>query len=158
MARMSEPVEHGDETPPRARTGLASWIALAVIIALLIAVALPMYGDYAHRSQAAEAVSLLSGAKTALAEYYAERKQWPGSIGEVAGATSGRYTQSLAITKGAGGSGPIELTATLRREGVDRRVAGTTVQLVSEDGGRTWTCRAGTILEKYLPGACRTPG
>lgn len=114
-----------------------------------------MYGDYANRSQAAEAVSLLGGAKTPLAEYFSDHKKWPRSLGEVAGTTSGKFMQSVAITRGAGGAGEIELTATMRTEGVDRRVRGQTVRMFSADGGKTWTCRPGTMPAKNLPGSCR---
>jgi type IV pilus assembly protein PilA len=133
----------------------SSWFALAALTAIVVAVALPMYGDYTHRSQASEAVSLLAGAKTPLAEYFSDHKKWPRSLGEVAGTTSGKYTRSVEITRGAGGTGEIELTATMRAEGVDRRVRGQTVRMLSADGGKTWICRPGTMPEKNLPGSCR---
>lgn len=135
-----------------------SWLALVALVGIVIAIVLPSYGDYAHRSQASEAVSLLTGARTPLAEHYQNHKTWPKQIGEVAGNTSGRYTQSVAITKGAGGSGEIELTVTMRSEGVDRRVAGKTIRLFSQDGGKTWVCRAGTAPVTSLPMDCRPPG
>lgn len=61
----------------------------------------------------------------------------------------------MAITKGAGGAGEIELTATLKTEGVDRRVAGKSVRLLSADGGKNWVCRAGTVPERTLLFGCR---
>lgn len=67
----------------------------------------------------------------------------------------GKYTRSLAITKGAGGVSEIELTATMRIEGVDRRVAGHTLVLMSRDGGKSWSCRPGTMQKESLPAACR---
>jgi type IV pilus assembly protein PilA len=115
-----------------------------------------MYGDYTHRSQAAEAVSLLSGARTPLAEYFSDHGKWPKSLEEVTQATSGKYTRSVAITQGAGGRAAIELTATMHTERVDRRVAGHSILLSSRDGGKTWICRPGTMPEKNLPGSCRT--
>ena len=42
-----------------------------VVVGIAAAIVLPQYGDYTHRSQSAEAVSLLAGAKTPLAEYFA---------------------------------------------------------------------------------------
>jgi len=44
-------------------------IVLLAIVGIVAAVAIPSYGDYAHRAQASEAVSLLGGAKTPLARY-----------------------------------------------------------------------------------------
>ncbi|MEO8145434.1 MAG: pilin [Betaproteobacteria bacterium] len=132
----------------------SSWLVLLAIVGVIAAIAIPSYGDYIHRAQASEAVSLLEGAKAPLAEYFDSRKKWPGRLDEVSG-TSGKYTSSVAITRGAGGTGEIELTATMRSEGVDRRVAGQSVLMTSADGGKNWTCKPGTMQPKNLPTACR---
>ena len=140
------------------RISWKSWLVLAVLIGLAAAIALPMYGDYAHRAQASEAVMLLSGAKTPLAEYFADHRKWPESLDKVPAERSGKYTREVAISKGAGGTGEIELTATMRSNGVSRRVAGKSVRLVSRDGGATWLCRPGTMESSNLPAACRPEG
>ena len=57
--------------------------------------------------------------------------------------------------KGAGSASEIELTATMRTEGVDRRVRGQTVRMLSADGGKNWTCKPGTMEPKNLPISCR---
>ena len=136
------------------------WAALIVIVilgGLVAAVLIPQYGDYADRAHVAEAFIVLGVAKIPLAEYYEERKIWPSSLAEIGVTAVGKRVQSVAITKGASGSGEIELTATLRVEGVDRRVAGKSVRLVSADGGRNWRCLAGTVPQSPLPHACREP-
>jgi type IV pilus assembly protein PilA len=131
------------------------WFALAAFLGIVAAVAIPQYADYTHRAQASEAISLMAAAKTPLAEYFQNQKQWPGRLDMVVEHSSGKFTQSVAISKGAGGSGEIELTATMRMEGVDRRVRGQTVRMLSADGGRTWICRPGNMPNKNLPAACR---
>jgi type IV pilus assembly protein PilA len=125
------------------------------IIGIMVAVALPGYGDYVHRSQTAEAISLMTGANAPLAEYFKARKKWPDGLDKVSGSTSGKYTLSVSISRGAGGTGDIELTAMMRSEGVDRRVAGLSVLMVSSDGGKTWTCRPGTMPIRNLPLSCQ---
>lgn len=155
MRAMGRVPEQKDGTKPRMRISWVSWFVLVVLAGIVGAVVLPSYGDYIHRSQMSEAVALLGAAKTPFSEYLADRKKWPESAGQVLGSTSGRYTQSVVITKGAGGTGAVELTATLRAEGVDRRVAGKSVRIFSTDGGKTWNCRAGTAAESALPPACR---
>ena len=140
---------------PRARISWLSWFVLVVLVGIVGAVVLPSYGDYLHRSQMSEAVALLGAARAPFTEYRAARKKWPESAGPVLGSTSGRYTQSVAITSGAGGTGAIELTATLRTEGVARRVAGKSVRMFSTDSGKTWSCRAGTAPQNALPLDCR---
>ena len=58
---------------------LIELMIVVAIIAILAAIALPAYQDYVARSQVSEAMSLSSGAKTAVAEYYADRGAWPTS-------------------------------------------------------------------------------
>lgn len=130
-------------------------ISIVVLGAIVAAVLIPSHADYTDRSQVAEAVLLLGGTRTPLTEYYAGHKKWPSSLAGVIPEAGGKYVQSVAITKGAGGADEIELTATLRTEGVDRRVAGKSVRLLSADGGKSWTCRAGTVQERSLPQDCR---
>lgn len=130
-------------------------IGLLAILGIIAAVAIPSYGDYIHRSQVSEAISLMGAAKSPLAEYFDAHKKWPGSLDKVTAATSGKFTQSVAITKGAGAAGEIELTATMRTEGVDRRVRGQTARMLSSDGGKNWICRPGNMPIKNLPAACR---
>ncbi len=132
-----------------------SWLALLAILGVIAAVAIPSYGDYIHRSQVSEAISLMGGAKTPLAEYFEAHKKWPDRLEMVSAVTSGKFTLSVAITKGAGSTGEIELTATMRSEGVDRRVRGQTARMLSSDGGKSWICRPGTMPDKNLPAACR---
>jgi type IV pilus assembly protein PilA len=145
-----------NEAPEKkSRTSWVSWFALLAILGIVAAIAIPAFPDYRNRSQASEAVSLLGAAKTPLAEYFSDQGKWPKSLDEVLGVTSGKYTRSIAITKGAGGKAGIELTATMKTEGVDRRVAGHTIRLYSADEGKTWVCRPGTMPEKNLPGICR---
>lgn len=159
MTRMRKETEQKEAAKPRFRISWGSWgswLMLLAIIGIIVAVVLPSYGDYIHRAQASEAISLLAGAKTPLAEYFEEHKKWPDKLDKVSVSASGKFTQSVTISKGAGGTGEIEMMATMRTEGVDRRVAGQTIRMFSADGGKTWTCRPGTMAEKSLPLACRS--
>jgi len=139
----------------RAGLTLMELVFILAIIATLAAVFIPSYGDYTNRAQASEAISLMVDAKAPLAEYFADQKKWPESLGKLKLATQGKYTQSVVISKGAGGTGELELTATMKSEGVDRRVTGQSVQLGTKDGGLTWICRPGTMELKNLPSQCR---
>ena len=130
-------------------------IGLAAILGFIAAIAIPSYGDYTHRSQSSEAISLMASAKAPLAEYFQQHKKWPDTLDKIVDNTGGKYVQSVAITKGARGSGEIELTATMRSEGVDRRVRGQSVRMLSADGGMNWICKPGTMEPKSLPSSCR---
>ena len=133
-----------------------SWLVLAGIVGLIAAVAIPSYGDFLHRAQASEALSLMEAVKEPLTEHFLDHGKWPDALDKVNGATSGKYTLSVAITKGAGASGELEITAIMRTEKVDRRVAGQSVRMLSSDGGKSWICRPGTMSEKNLPASCRS--
>jgi type IV pilus assembly protein PilA len=131
------------------------WTGLAGVVVLIALVAIPQYAGYAHRAQASEAVSIMGAARTPLAEYFAEHKKWPVSLDKVNVNRQGRYTQSVVISRGAGGTAELELTATMKTEGVDSRVGGQSVRLGSKDGGQSWVCSPGTMEVKHLPATCR---
>ena len=156
MHSVSEATEPVEAKRPGFNISWGSWLVLLAILGVIAVVAIPSYGDYAHRAQNSEAILLMGNAKTPLSEYFEQHKKWPESLDKVVGSTSGKYTKSVGITRGASGAGEIELTATMRIEGVDRRVAGMTILMVSSDGGKNWTCKPGTMQEKHLPASCRT--
>ena len=133
---------------------LIELMIVVAIIGILAAIAIPAYQDYIGRSQTTEAVSLLSGLKTPMAEYYADRGVWPPAISSVSDSVSGKYVASLGITAGANAATPVTLTATMKAAGVNGGIKSDTVLLTSTTGS-TWTCKAGTIESKYLPAACR---
>ena len=43
----------------------------------------------------------------------------------------------------------------MKASGVNTKIQGETLQLLTKDGGNTWACAAGTIDSKFLPAACR---
>ena len=47
------------------------------IVGILAAVALPAYQDYVARSQVSEGLTLVSGAKPVIAEYYSNHGSYP---------------------------------------------------------------------------------
>lgn len=134
---------------------LIELMIVVAIIAILAAIALPAYQDYVARGQVSEAMSLSSGAKTAVAEYYADRGAWPTTNGEAGLATaasiSGKYVTSTAV----GDNGVI--TSTFKAAGsVSAKIANGTFTLTPTDnvGSIKWTC-GGSIGDKYKPSSCR---
>lgn len=143
------------DSKPDFRISWKSWLALLAILGVIAAVAIPSYGDYIHRAQASEAIGLMGNFKEPLVEHFQKYGKWPDALEKVHESTNGKYTQSVAITKGAGGTGELELTATMKTEGVDRRVRGQSVRMLSADGGKSWICKPGTMEAKNLPSNCR---
>lgn len=144
-----------NEAKPLVKISWKSWLGLLAVLGIVAAVAIPQYGDYIHIAQASESIGLMSSAKEPLVEYFQKHGKWPDTFQSILASTSGKYTELVAISKGAGGTGVIELTATMRKEGVNNRVAGTTILMVSTDGGKSWICKPGTILAKNVPTSCR---
>ena len=135
---------------------LIELMIVVAIIGILAAVAIPAYQDYTARAQVAEAVELLSGGKTPMAEFYADKGIWPKASSSVMGNTIGKYTRGIAMTVGMGISGPLQLTATMRTT-ASALVQGGTLFMKTANGGKNWSCSdtAATIKAKYRPSACR---
>lgn len=136
---------------------LIELMIVVAIIAILAAIALPAYQDYVARSQVSEAMTLSSGAKTAVTEYYADKGTFPttNALAGLAndGSITGKYVASVTVGTGGG------ITALMKSAGsVSAKVAGKTFVLTPADAGGsiTWDCKAsGTIDAKYRPSSCR---
>jgi type IV pilus assembly protein PilA len=141
---------------------LIELMIVVAIIGILAAIAIPAYQDYIARSQVSEGVQLLGGGKTPLAEFYADQGRWPTAAGSVMGTLQGKYVASIAYATGSPATPTdpaLVLQATFRATGVSRLIATASMSHQTTNGGRIWTCGAGTsgtpIDVKYLPGACK---
>lgn len=137
---------------------LIELMIVVAIIGILAAVAIPAYQDYIARAQVSEAVTLLGGAKTPFAEYYADNGQWPPNVTTVVPNVSGSYVSTIAQSSASATSDANTLTATFKGTGVNSDIASTTMRMYTTNGGNTWTCRSGTTNgtpERLIPGACK---
>lgn len=139
---------------------LIELMIVVAIIGILAAVAIPSYQDYTARAQVTEAMSLTSGMKTALAEYYADRGAFPTSPAVINSTTSGKYVSN--ITFGTNSGGTLEVNATMKSSGVNADIQGKVFSMATTDGGNQWDCgevgaaAADTDIDtQYLPGACK---
>src|SRR3954465_1999575 len=101
---------------------LIELMIVVAIIGILAAVAIPAYQDYIARAQVSEAVNLLGGGKTPLAEYFSDKGTWPLTPGSVMGNLSGKYTASIGYgTPGhpAAGVGTLAIVAQMRSTGIN---------------------------------------
>lgn len=143
------------------------------IAGMLAAIAIPAYQDYTVRAQVTEGLNLASAIKVAVAESYATNGTWPrdrraAGFPSSAGATAGRYVESIDVARGV-------ITITYGNE-ANAAIRGTTLVITphaTASGDVVWVCghaanpagirmlpSAGpsqetTILPKYLPAACR---
>ena len=133
---------------------LIELMIVVAIIGILAAVAIPMYMDYAVRSQIAEGLNLAAGAKVSVAEYFQEHGVYPTDNGEAGledpAEIRGNYVTSVTVANEV-------ITVTFGND-ANQRIDGEsiTVSAAEQDGSLNWTCAsAGVIPEKNLPAACR---
>jgi type IV pilus assembly protein PilA len=135
---------------------LIELMIVVAIIAILAAIALPAYQDYLVRSQVSEGITLGTGARAAIWDFYSNKGRLPAnnpSAGLPAPAgIVGKYVTSVTITNG--------IIAAAFGNSANVAISGKTVQLspVTHIGSLEWHCFAhggGSIDSKYLPTSCR---
>ena len=135
---------------------LIELMIVLAIIGIIAAIAVPMYLDYAIRSQVAEGVNLASGAKVAVAEYYQDAGIYPVDNGTAGLATppeiTGKFVAQVEVVAG----GLIQVT--FGNEVNDKILnAIMTISANDNDGSVSWVCSGDAILvNKWLPPSCRT--
>ena len=145
---------------------------VVAIIAILAAIALPAYQDSATRAQAAEALTLMAGAKTGVAEYFIANGVVPvdrSSAGMSANAsdTQGQFVVEVDVVNG-------EIIAKYGNN-ANAKIAGKSLVLTpyeQTDGSVAWQCSStmsgtvpagtalfgptsGTVESRFAPSQCR---
>jgi type IV pilus assembly protein PilA len=140
----------------RAQKGftLIELMIVVAIIGILAAVAVPAYQDYIARAQVSEAVSLTTGGKTPLAEYYNEKGHWPNTATDVISNPSGKYVSIITLMGAAGTLGTISMEARMKDAGINTFITGGTLVLVTSDA-KHYSCTSGNIAARYRPSSCR---
>jgi type IV pilus assembly protein PilA len=139
---------------------LIELMIVVAIIAILAAIAIPAYQDYVIRAQVTEGMSLATGARTAVWDYFAQHGTMPAD-NTAAGlpadtSISGKYVRSVAVNNG-------KVSASFASGGSFRAnvaINGAILALspMTTTGSIAWVCgaSAGTNVDaKYLPSSCR---
>jgi type IV pilus assembly protein PilA len=143
---------------------LIELMIVVAIIGILAAIAIPSYNDYIARTQVSEAMSLTSGTKTPMAEFYSDKGYWPTALASVSGVEGGKYVETVFLQGAMGTLGTIFVVARMKSTGVNSNIQGGTFAIASNDG-ENWACGVVTtpvdasgqtsLGLAYLPGACK---
>lgn len=157
---------------------LIELMIVIAIIGILAAFAIPAYNDYITRTQVSEAVELLGGIKTPVAEFGSDQNAWPELIqadgtntatanaNQIPVSLQGKY--SRITTTNDAGTYPAGVWVATMSAG---RASGQTVAIGTPNGGATWFCGSvatingvnapsdvatkTTVPNKWLPTSCK---
>lgn len=135
---------------------LIELMIVVAIIAILAAIAIPAYQDYAIRAQVSEGMALATGAKTAVWDFVSNTGRFPPNNQSAGLAKSasiiGTYVSNVDVSGG-------KVTVKFQTAQANTHINASTIYLalspVSHTGSITWTCTSSTIDSKYLPTSCR---
>lgn len=128
---------------------------VVAVIAILAAVAIPIYQEHIVRTQVSEGLSLTQGAKANVTEYFANSAAFPSDNHDAGLALPSSITGSYvsAVTIGSG-DGEIAVTFGGMANGV---ITGQQLLLRANNAGGSlnWSCSSQNIQPRYLPTSCR---
>ena len=134
---------------------LIELMIVVAIVGILAAVAVPMYLDYSVRSQVAEGITLSSGVKSAVTEFYQDRGVFPSNNVEagveIAANIQGKYVDSVNVVD--------DVITVQYGNDANAKILGKTITLTADTttaGSVRWDCASGGVIQdKHLPSACR---
>ncbi len=135
---------------------LIELMIVIAILGILLAIAIPAYGDFSIRAKVSEGIYLSSTAKASVSEYRAANGRYPVDNAEAGlpDVLESSYVESVEV----GDEGVITITY----RNIDDAVNGSQLALTptwgANMGALTWSCKptaANGVNERYIPQKCR---
>jgi type IV pilus assembly protein PilA len=159
---------------------LIELMIVVAIIGILAAIAIPAYQDYTIRAQVTEGLSLVSGIKTNIEDFYQQKGVFPAAVVTTAGPTGLAYA---AVPVGKYGSADIAANGVIQMTFSNANNFQANAKLnslvlsvspaISTNGDLVWICgraatpstgiataapattTSATLVDKWLPGSCK---
>lgn len=138
---------------------LIELMIVVAIIGILAAIAIPAYQDYTIRAQVSEGLSLASGSKVAVTEFFQNNGALPTDNADAGvpdpATINGNYAESVTIADGV-----ITVLFT-EAQGAHSNLDTATLILTpdtTQGGSVPWACTGGVLLggePQWLPSSCR---
>jgi len=130
---------------------LIELMIVIAIVAILVALAVPAYQDYAVRAKVSECIGQAASAKLAVAEHYQSLAVLPTTSVQ-AGVDFDATQYCTTMVVGAGGA----ITVTTTGTGADGAAPSATFTPTTSGGNISlWACTIAAGEPKYFPSSCR---
>lgn len=134
---------------------LIELMIVVAIIAILAAIAIAQYKDYAIRTQVSEGASLADGAKTAVGEFLNNHGRF-GATNQSMGLAAPTSIVGKYVTQLDAAGGVIDVTFGGLEANTDIVGQHLIFSPVTHAGSVEWVCnRSNALQEKYVPSVCR---
>ena len=139
----------------RAQRGstLVELAMVMLIAAVLVAVALPVYQDYAAKARVSEALEVAGACTTAVSDYVATHHALPPTLG-VSGCERLGSTKYVGAIDVVDGVITVTMATSAELRGASGRSFVMSPTLSPLNSITAWTCGP-TDMASYLPGVCR---